>query len=340
MRVPEKIPLAHLPTPIVALPRLSRELGKEIYLWRDDVTGFAESGNKIRKLEYLAAEAQAQRATVLVTCGGPQSNHARATAVVARRLGMGVTLVVRKPKTGLDPHQEKTGNALLNRLLGADREWVEFADYQSAGGKYDTFLDAKAERLKARNERPYIIPEGGSCPLGCFGYFTAVPEMLATWAKVVPGSRAPDSLFIALGSGGTYAGLHLGLEAVGIASGALHAVNVCDDPDYFTRRIHGLFDGVAEHFGIQAKERALRLHGDYVGEGYALASDDELRFYAQLARQEGLLLDPCYTGKAFRGMIQEIKKNPSALGKRILFLHSGGTFATFAYADQYARALE
>lgn len=339
MRHPERIRLANLPTPIQPLPRISRQVGKEIFVWRDDLTGFAESGNKIRKLEFLAAEAVKNKASWLVTCGGPQSNHARATAFVARRLGLGVSLVIRKPKDGLAADSEQVGNYLLNRILGADIQLVEFADYAARGSKYDSFLEEKAQELKARGETPYIIPEGGSSELGCFGYLAAVEEMLAGWSKVCPGSRAPDSLFTALGSGGTFAGLHLGLEHQGLPATILHAVNVCDSAGYFERRIRNLFAAVESRYGIEAGDGKLQIWDGYVGLGYSKATDDELRFYADVARKEGMLLDPCYTGKAFRGMLSEIKKDPSRFGDRVLFLHSGGGFGGFAYGEQYARAL-
>lgn len=339
MRYPERVRLANLPTPIQFLPRLSLELRKEIYVWRDDLTGFSESGNKVRKLEFLVTDALQRKANVLVTCGGPQSNHARATAFLARRLGLGIELIVRKPKTGIDPSQETVGNFLLNRLLGAEIELVEFADYQARGAKYDWFLERKAEAIKARGGKPYLIPEGGSCALGCFGYIAGVEEMLASWAKVCPDQKGPSSIVTALGSGGTYAGLHLGLETRGFSSAMLHAVSVCDDAKYFENRINGLFDDVEREYGIKAKSRAMRIHDGYSGLGYAQATDDELRFYAAIARQEGLLLDPCYTGKAFLGMVTEIRKDPSQFGNRVLFLHSGGGFGMFSYGDQYLRAL-
>ena len=192
------------------------------------------------------------KATWLITCGGPQSNHARATAFVARRLGLGVSLVIRKPKDGLAADSEQIANYLLNRILGAEIQLVEFSDYAARGSKYDSFLEEKARELKSRDEVPYIIPEGGSSELGCFGYLVAVEEMLASWSKICPGSRAPDSLFTALGSGGTFAGLHLGLEQQGLPATILHAVNVCDNASYFEQRIKNLFASMESHYQIKA----------------------------------------------------------------------------------------
>jgi D-cysteine desulfhydrase len=336
---PTRLPLAQLPTPIHFLTRLSANLGCKLYAWRDDLTGFAESGNKIRKLEFLAAEAIERKATWLVSCGGPQSNHARATAFVARRLGLGVTLVVREPSDGLGAAETSRGNHLLMRILGADIRLVPYADYVARGSRYDSFLEEESERLRQRGETPYVIGEGGSTDLGCYGYFHAAGEMARTWSALGTGTRAPDSIFLALGSGGTYAGLHLGLEALDLPSSRLHAVNVCDDAAYFQKRIEGLFDAVESRYGLRAKERRAQIHEGFVGAGYAKASDDDLRFYAEIARKEGLLLDPCYTGKAFRGMVSALGKDPARYGKHVLFLHSGGGFGNFAYGEQYARAL-
>jgi D-cysteine desulfhydrase len=169
-----RLRLARLPTPIHRLDRLSRQSGREIYLWRDDLTGFGESGNKIRKLEFLLAEAVEQRATWVVTCGGPQSNHARCTVLAARRLGMGASIVVREPPEGLDAAAPWTGNWLLDHIAGAHVVCVPFAEYRAAGSVYDPFLEREAERLRRRSERPYVIGEGGSSPLGCMAYRAAV----------------------------------------------------------------------------------------------------------------------------------------------------------------------
>lgn len=335
MNFPEKVRLARAPTPIEPLRRLSKELGVGLFAWRDDLTGFAESGNKVRKLEFLVAEALRQGATSLVTCGGPQSNHARATAVAARRLGLGISLVLREPPDGTF---DSGGNYLLDRLYGAAITRVSYADYRAAGSVYDSFLDREATALRRRGETPYVIPEGGSSPLGCLGYASAVEEMLVAW-RGVAGTERPDALFVALGSGGTYAGLHLGLERAGISPSVLHAVNVCDDAAYFRKRIGGIFEGLAE-MGHPVREKGIQICDGHVGKGYSLATDEELAEYARVARTEGLLLDPCYTGKAFLGMKRELARQPARFGKNILFLHSGGGFATFSYREQYDRALK
>jgi len=339
VKQPDRLKLAHLPTPIIKLERLSKRVGRNIWLWRDDLTDFLGSGNKLRKLEFLAADAVAQGATRLISCGGPQSNHARATAAVARRLGLAVTLVVREPSQGFDDAATPSGNLLLDQILGADFRFVAYGDYVAAGKTYDRFLELERETSLASGERPYVIAEGGSCPIGCFGYIHAIQEMLTTWRQVGPGTEAPDQLFLALGSGGTLAGVHLGYELCGLSPTAVHAVNVCDSAAYFQSRVSALLTQTAEQFHLPWQSRSLNIHDGHFGAGYALTSTDDLRFYGELARLEGVLLDPVYTGKAFQGMLRELAAGGRDFGQNILFLHSGGLFATFAFAGEYRGAL-
>ena len=339
MNYPPRLRLAHLPTPIHKLDRLSAEAGREIYLWRDDLTGFVESGNKIRKLEFLLAHALETGATRIVTSGGMQSNHTRAASFAARRVGLRVALVVREPKTGRDPNAPPVGNLLLNQIAGADLHYLPYAKYQDKGGHYGPFLEEVAEQYRQRGEKPYIIDEGGSMARGCFGYVYAVEEMLATWKQTGAGTDAPDALIFAEGSGGTHAGLHLGFELHGLDPRRLFAINICDTAEYFHERVGRLVEDAAREFNLPSRNRTLHVLDGHVGEGFGIASDDDLRFYLQIARQEGVLLDPAYTGKAFRGMLAELRNAPDRFGKKILFLHSGGTFTTFAYQDHYARVL-
>lgn len=344
IETPKKINLAHLPTPIVKLERLSKEYKRNIFLWRDDCTGFSESGNKIRKLEFLAAEALQKSANTLVTCGGYQSNHARATAYVARRLGLEAHLILRSPKdTAISNERELQGNAFLNRLCQADITRVRYSDYAAAGYSYKTFLSSVEEQLKSKGQRPFIIPEGGSCPTGCWGYINAIVELKQTW-KTVAETPFPDAIFLAMGSGGTYAGLILGCELYNIPTEKLWAVNVCDDEAYFQKRVSELLVETRQIYHLNIKNGAcshtptLQIVDGYVGAGYGEASDYDLNFYSDVAKKEGILLDPVYTGKAFQAMLSEIQKKPHDFGKNILFLHSGGSFANFSYMEQYVRA--
>ena len=339
MNYPPRLRLAHLPTPIHKLERLSAEIGHEIYVWRDDLTGFVESGNKARKLEFLLAHALESGAERVITSGGVQSNHTRATSFLSRRVGLKVALVVRRSQSEAKASPPLTGNFLLNRIAGADMHFISYAEYQAEGGAYAPFLQKVAEEYRQRGEKPYVIAEGGSMPRGCFGYIHAVEEMLSTWRKIDADSDAPDALFFADGSGGTHGGLHLGFELHGLSPGRLWAVNVCDSAQYFQERVGKLVDETAREFRLKSTHRTFQVLDGHVGAGFGVASEEDIRFYLKLARQEGVLLDPSYTGKAFRGMLAELEKTPDRFGKKILFLHSGGTMSTFAFQEQYARVL-
>jgi D-cysteine desulfhydrase len=338
MKFPPRLKLAHLPTPIHKLERVSAEVGKEIFIWRDDLTGFTESGNKIRKLEFLLANALEKGATRIITTGGFQSNHTRATTFACRRLGLEVSLVVREPKTGRNPNEPLTANLLLNKIAGADLNFISFAEYEAAGSTYTPWLEKISEASRQRGEKPYVILEGGSVPIGCFGYIAAAEEMLATWKNCGAKTDFPDALFFADGSGGTR--LHLGYELHGLSTKKLWAINICDSAEYFQKRVGNLIDETVAQFGLKHTERELQVLDGHFGTGYGIATDDDLKFYIKLARQEGLLLDPSYTGKAFQGMLAEIQKVPGRFGEKILFLHSGGTFGTFAHQERYAQLLD
>jgi D-cysteine desulfhydrase len=247
--------------------------------------------------------------------------------------------VVREPKSDHDPKTLPAANLLLNRIAGADLHYISYPEYQARGSLYAPFLEEVAEQYRSRGDKPYVIAEGGSMPRGCFGYIHAVEEMLSTWRQAGAGGDAPDALFFADGSGGTHGGLHLGFELHGLTPRCLWAVNVCDSAEYFQQRVGTLVEQAAREFDLQSSDRAIQVLDGHFGAGYGIASDDDLRCYIKLARQEGVLLDPTYTGKAFRGMLAELEKNPDRFGQKILFLHSGGTFATFAFPEQYARVL-
>jgi len=311
-------------------------MGKEIYLWRDDLTGFVESGNKIRKLEFLVADALAKGCDTLITCGGPQSNHTRSTAAVARELGMEVSILI-LPKPGFDRSADPTANLLLDEIFGAKLVWLDFDEFQKRGQGYAPYLTQEAEALKAQGKKPYVIPLGGSNPVGCLGYQAAVEEMLPIW-KDAAKTAAPDDLFCTLGTGGTFMGLRLGIEKQKLST-HLHGVNVIGPMSVTEGYVTQLTRDLEAKGVAFSPEGKFEMIDGYVGGGYAVASDDDLAFYSQFAREEGVLLDPCYTGKAFQGMIAEIRKNPSRFGNQILFLHSGGGFGTFAYTSQYRRVL-
>ncbi len=332
----QKISLAQLPTPIQKLNLTSKKLNKEIYIWRDDLNGFMESGNKLRKLEFLMADAIAKGCDWIITCGGPQSNHTRATAVVARKLGLGITILT-LPKPGFDHSKTPSGNLLINQIFDSEMIWLDFDEYQNLGSSYDPFLNRESDRLLKSGKKPYIIPLGGSNAIGCLGYQNGISEMLNTWKKITH-TDAPDSLFCALGSGGTFAGLELGIQKENLKTN-LYGINVIGPIETASRYVTKIHDEVKKHFGTVINTHQSHQIDGYVGAGYAIASNDDLRFYINFAREEGILLDPCYTGKAFQGMISEINKDPKKYGDHILFLHSGGTFGNFAYVEQFQEVL-
>jgi D-cysteine desulfhydrase len=325
---PPRLDLAYQPTPLERLPRLSERLGVEVWCKRDDMTGALTTGNKVRKLEFIAAEAKAQGADFLITCGGIQSNHARATAAIAARLGMGAHLILRGQPAAPE------GNLLLDRALGAEVSFVTPEEYK----RRDDAFTRVEEELKRRGKKPYSIPEGGSNGVGAWGYIRAVEEIRLQERTL---GFTFDAVIHAVGSGGTSAGLILGKRLLGLPARVV-GVNVCDDRAYFVQRIQEIGEDLARRYplvpGAVAEEEIELLDG-YVGRGYALSTPDELRAIVGLCREEGVMLDPVYTGKAFRGMCDVLKKDPKALGRRILFLHTGGLFGVFSKSAELAEVL-
>ena len=325
---PDRVPLAITPTPVEPLAQLSRRYGIELLCKRDDLTGAPLTGNKVRKLEFLLAEAQAQGADTVITCGGAQSNHCRATAIAARRLGLDSTLLLRVPDPGNPPPTD--GNILLDRLVGADVRYITPAQDQERGA----LMKRVAEELRARDRKPYIIPEGGSNALGAFGYVRCVEELER---QLTPG-RA--TLVYATGSGGTGAGLLLGVKLRQL-DWRVVGVNVCDDRAYFVRVISGIVDEARERFRLDValSPDEIEILDGYVGLGYARSQTAELALIRDVARKEALLLDPVYTGKAFYGLTRELERHHRAYGERIVFVHTGGIFGLFPKAAEIAPLL-
>ncbi len=319
-KFPPRIMLANLPTPIQKLERLSEQWGgPEIYVKRDDLTGMALSGNKIRKLEFVIAEARNQGVDLLITCGGIQSNHARATAVTATRLGMKSYLVLRGQEG-----DEVDGNLLIDFLVGAKVKYITGDDYSTC---VDEIMAELAENFRKDGYHPYVIPEGASNELGAMGYLVATEEIVMQLQKL---DLQIDFLVCADGSGGTHAGLLLGqkfyrqkYQVVG--------VNVCDDEAYFVDKINRISKKAIDRFNLSVdlKKEDIKVIDGYVGEGYALNRQEEIDFIKQVAITEGLILDPVYTGKALFGIKDQISKGQFKKGERILFIHTGGLFGLF-----------
>jgi len=319
-----RIDLARLPTPIQRLERLSERYGVDLRVKRDDLTGLGVSGNKVRKLEFLVAQALREGADTLVTCGGSGSNHCRATAVVAARLGLGCALLLRTDE-GRPPSEPWTGNLLVSRLVGAEIAFVSRDRYRD----YETMFASAETALLTRGRRPFVIPEGGSNAVGSLGYARAFDELASQWPEA-------EIVVAAMGSGGTAAGLVMGRRRASGRGPRPVAINVCDDEEFFRQRVE-------EIVGDPAREDLDIIDG-FKGRGYALSTPDELAFIADVAATEGLLLDPVYTGKAFLGMVRSLDSGRLQAG-RVLFIHTGGAFGLFApeaadgLAQVYAKSM-
>jgi D-cysteine desulfhydrase len=331
---PPRLSLARIGTPLEPLARTSAALGVETWIKRDDLTGSELTGNKVRKLEYLLAEAIAQGADTVITCGGEQSNHCRATALAAARVGLRAHLVLRTDDPARPP--PATGNILLDRLVGASIRWISRPDW----ARRDAILAEEAEALRGAGRAPYVIPEGGSNALGCWGYIGCAAELAADLAALPP---RPTTILYACGSGGTGAGLIVGAHMHGLVARGVRVagVNVCDDRAYFERVIGRLLDEVAARWpGAPALGRdAIELVDGHVGLGYAKSRPEELATIRDLCRRDGVVLDPVYTGKAFHGIVTELARDRACFGERIVFVHTGGIFGLFPAAEQLAPLL-
>ena len=288
------LPLALLPTPLYKLENLSRDLGKNLYIKRDDLTGLGLGGNKVRKLEFLLADARAKGADVVLTAGGPQSNHAALTAACAGRLG---------------------------DILGAQVRFVDTDTYDDVYAEMERIM----EELRSQGRTPYFIPVGGSVPTGCLGYVNCALEIAGQAEDL---DVRFDAIISAVGSGGTYAGLTLGTKLFLPGTRSV-GIGVCDDP----------FEGISLEL---MEQTAALLEADvpvspddihiryHIGPGYAQPSLEGCEAVRRLARREGILADPVYTGKALAGFFQLLEEGYFDGEENILFLHTGGAGALFA----------
>jgi D-cysteine desulfhydrase family pyridoxal phosphate-dependent enzyme len=327
--------LAALPTPIQELSNLRATLGgpdacPRILMKRDDLTGLAFGGNKARKLEFLVGDALQQGATVLVTSGAVQSNHARMTAAAARAARMKASLVL----TSESEHPMVQGNLLIDKLLDAEIHLIPpNADPRLATGDQEAMKIAEVmEDLRQRGERPYLIPIGGSSSVGTLGYVSGTLELVSQLFQM---GEAPSRLYFANGSRGTQAGLVLGAKLYS-APYRVHGIAVSGGEPEKTERALRIANGAAEMLGVPTRLCAGDLLNDenYIGPGYGIATPECLDAIRLLARSEGILLDPVYTAKAMAGMIDHIRRGVIPANGTILFLHTGGTPALFAHADR------
>jgi len=316
--------LAHLPTPLERLDRLTRELGgPEIWIKRDDCTGLSTGGNKTRKLEFLMAEAREQGADMVITQGATQSNHARQTAAFATKLGMGCHILLEDRTGSEDPNYNFNGNVLLDHLHGATTET------RPGGADMQAEMEAVAEKLRADGRKVYVIPGGGSNPTGALGYVNCAFELLG---QANDRGLAVDHLVTATGSAGTHAGLVTGLKAMN-ARIPLLGFGVRAPREKQEENVFNLAEKTAEKLGCPGVvERAdVVADCDYVGSGYGVPRADTLEAIRMFAELEAILLDPVYTGKAAAGLIDYCRQGRFKKGEKLVFLHTGGAAALFGY---------
>ncbi|MDD4075157.1 MAG: D-cysteine desulfhydrase family protein [Eubacteriales bacterium] len=311
-----RIPLAVLPTPLYRLPNVSAALHTNVYIKRDDMTGVSLGGNKVRKLEYLLHDAKAQGADTVLTTGGAQSNHAMLTAACANKLGMHAVLILKKRGVW-----ERRGNQILNDLLGADVRFVDTDDYADIYAQMDDICAA----LDKQGRKGYRIPVGGSVPLGSLGYVRCVYELAEQAAAT---HTRFSHIVCATGSGGTHAGLALGAKLY-LPDCKVTGIMVDDDP--FDRIVPDLMRKTASLLDYREPiaDADVRLLG-MVGPGYAKPSAEGQAAIRMLAENEGLILDPVYTGKAFAGLLKMAREGAFTPDDNVVFLHSGGAGGLFA----------
>jgi D-cysteine desulfhydrase len=317
----KRLYFAHLPTPIEALPRLSEFLGgPRLLVKRDDQTGLAFGGNKTRKLEFLVAEAQAQGAKMLISAGAVQSNHCRQTAAAAARFGFECTLVL----TGDLPAQP-SANLLLDEMFGA--EIVHVADRADR----DRIFQETFDKATQAGKKPYLVPYGGSSPVGALGYAFAVEELLKQEVEA-------DWIVFGTSSGGTHAGLTLGKRIFGY-EGKVLGISIDESEAWLKSHVSALASDASELLGerIEFSPEDVMAMDAYCRAGYGVLTGAEREAVRLFARYEGLLLDPVYTGRAAAGMIDLIRKGFFDRGEIVLFWHTGGQPALFA--DKYSSSL-
>jgi D-cysteine desulfhydrase len=298
------------------------DLPFELFCKHDELTGFITSGNKIRKLEYLLKDALEKKADTVFTCGGIQSNHCRATALAARSLGMQPVLFLRGR-----PMEIPQGNVLLDTMVGSDIHYVTKEEYS----KIDEIFATKKEEYEKKGSKVYLIPEGGSNALGARGYVDAVKELSGQINL-----DGVEAIFTAVGSAGTYAGLVAGLKSLGYNTRVI-GINVTKDPSsLFVEKTKQLIEGLKEYgIAVSLEGSEIEIVDDFSGPAYAVPSEEDMDLIKKLAKERAFFLDPVYTAKAFRGML-EISRGRFA-GKRVLFIHTGGLFKLFDNPAAYVK---
>jgi L-cysteate sulfo-lyase len=327
-----RVRLFPTPTPLEHLENLSRHLGgPQIWLKRDDCTVVATGGNKVRKLEFLVGEAKAQGATHLVTQGAVQSNHVRQTAAVANRFGMKCTALLEHRIDTNDRDYLNSGNVLLDRMFNVAIE------YRPAGLDMNAEAEAKGAALRAAGEKAYVIPGGGSNRIGALGYVSCAQELMQ---QVDEMGLKIDRVVTATGSAGTQAGLVVGLQGTNARVPVL-GIGVRLPKDRQEANVHRLAEETAEFVGVRGgiDRASVVANCDYVGPGYGQPTPGMTEAVLMLARLEGVLLDPVYSGKGMAGLIDLIRKGEIGRNENVVFLHTGGAVGLYGYTGVFEQAM-
>lgn len=326
MPSPPRIALARLPTPLLRLARLSHECGAEIWIKRDDLTGLELSGNKVRKLEFVIADARARGCDCIITEGTPQSNHCRATAAACARLGLEARLLLR-PAPPAGPPQ---GNLLLDHAFGARCYTFARPDFDQRRAELVT---AALNQARADGRTPHYTPMGASEPAGCWGYIEALRELLI---QLDTADIAACDLLLPVSSGGTLAGAALGIERLDAADRIrLRGIAVSDDVDHHRDLFARLRRETIEAYGLDLPAEAAPpdLTDRFVGPGYAIPTPAAREAMRLLARSEAILLDPVYTAKAFGALLADVRAKTLGHTRPVVFWHTGGAFSNFAWPE-------
>ncbi|WP_323635304.1 D-cysteine desulfhydrase [Pectobacterium polaris] len=324
-----RLSLGHFPTPLEALPNLSAYLGgPTIYIKRDDATGLATGGNKTRKLEFLLADAQQQGADVIITQGATQSNHVRQTIAAAAKLGLKTKVLLEKRVEDYGEDYQRSGNVLLDNLLGG-----EIIDHLPAGTDMQQAMETLAESLRKEGLKPYVIPGGGSSPVGALGYVACAEELLFQSSQQ---RLRIDHIVHATGSTGTQAGLVAGLTATH-SQIPLLGISVRAPKAKQEENVYALAQRTWQLLGIPGElpRSAVQVNSDYVGKGYGIPTEGTLEALRLLAQLEGILLDPVYSGKGMAGLIDLIRQGHFRADENIVFIHTGGSAGLFGYRQLF-----
>jgi len=320
-----RVNIAHLPTPLEYAPRLSEELGCHLYFKRDDCTGLAGGGNKVRKLEYLLADAKNQGADTLVTIGGLQSNHARQTAAVAAKYGLSCELILDDIEGTPKSDYYHNGNVLLDNLFGANIHRLDI------GQDCDAYAETLIKKLTSDERKPYLIPIGGSNVMGGYGYIRCANEIIQ---QIETQKLKIDQIVLATGSAGTQAGLLAGLIAAG---SNIPVLGICVSKTTEDQKdlVGSLLRDILKNIGLEPElaKGKVNCNDNYVGESYGVITDAMISAVKDTAQLEGILLDPVYTGKAMAGLMDLCNQGIIKAGSNQLFLHTGGSPALFSYCE-------